>query len=103
MVFPTKRTRDMIKTSGLAKKKAKSVYKGHKKENYKKKKEKKIEECCICFHPLIKEVVNGTPVQTEKEKAVKELKDAKSLLDQGIITQDEYNQISNRLKPIILR
>ena len=52
---------------------------------------------------LIKEVGTGTPVQTEKEKAVKELKDAKSLLDQGIITQDEYNQISNRLKPIILK
>ena len=52
MVFPTKRTRDMIKTSGLAKKKAKSAYKGHKKDNYKKKKEKKIEECCICYEKV---------------------------------------------------
>ena len=53
MVLSNKRTRDMIKTSGLAKKKAKSSYKGHKKENYKKKKqEKKIEECCICYEKV---------------------------------------------------
>ena len=52
MVLSTKQTRDLIKTSGLAKKKAKSSYKGHKKDNYKKKKEKKIEECCICYEKV---------------------------------------------------
>lgn len=52
MVLSTKKTRDLIKTSGLAKKKAKSSYKGHKKDNYKKKKEKKIEECCICYEKV---------------------------------------------------
>ena len=37
-----------------------------------------------------------------KEKAIKELKEAKELLDMGIITQEEYQKIADKLKPIIL-
>jgi len=46
---------------------------------------------------------NGTKIElTQKEKAIKELKDAKELLDLDIITQDEFQKKSDKLKPIIL-
>ena len=48
MVLTTKRTRDLIKTSGLSNKKAKNSYKGHKKDNYRKQKFRAA-ECCICY------------------------------------------------------
>ena len=51
MVLTTKRARDLIKTSGLANKKAKNSYKGHKKDNYKKK-QKTMNECCICYEKV---------------------------------------------------
>jgi len=39
---------------------------------------------------------------TQKEKAIKELKEAKELLDLGILTQEEFNKKSDELKSIIL-
>ena len=54
MVLSTKKGRDRVKTSGIAKKKAKNAYKGHKKDNYKKKKDPVVHivECCICFNTV---------------------------------------------------
>ena len=51
MVLSTKIARDLMKTSGLANKKAKNSYKGHKKDNYKKK-QKTMNECCICYEKV---------------------------------------------------
>ena len=49
MVLKLKKTRDRVKTSGVAKKKAKQSYKGHRKTNYKKKKVCAFAECSICY------------------------------------------------------
>ena len=49
MVLKLKKNRDRVKTSGLAKKKAKQSYKGHRKTNYKKKKSNASAECSICY------------------------------------------------------
>jgi hypothetical protein len=49
MVLKLKKTRDRVKTSGLAKKKEKQSYKGHRKTNYKKKKSNASAECSICY------------------------------------------------------
>lgn len=46
-----------------------------------------------------KVVVNKIPTRDE---AVKQLKEAKEMLDMGILTQDEYDLLSKKLKPIIL-
>ena len=37
-----------------------------------------------------------------RDEAVKQLKEAKEMLDLGILTQDEYDKISAKLKPIII-
>ena len=54
MVLSTRRPRDRVKTSGIAKKKAKNNYKGHKKDNYKKVKGNVTQyvECSICFNKV---------------------------------------------------
>ena len=52
MVYKKKHPKDYSKTSGLAKKKYKLSYKGHKKDNYKKKNNdiRKVKVgCCICY------------------------------------------------------
>lgn len=49
---------------------------------------------------LSNKVVNEKPIT--RDEAVKQLKEAKELLDQGILTQEEYNKLSERLKPIIV-
>lgn len=50
MVLNTKRSRDRVKTSALAKKKEKQQYKGKRKDNYKKKVNNHTKvECSICF------------------------------------------------------
>ena len=49
MVLKLKKPRDRMKTSGVAKKKAKQSYKGHRKTNYKKKKVSAFTECSICY------------------------------------------------------
>tara|TARA_B110000003_G_scaffold102119_1_gene104327 strand:+ start:87 stop:713 length:627 start_codon:yes stop_codon:yes gene_type:complete len=38
----------------------------------------------------------------KKSKAIKEIKEAKELLDLGVITQAEYDELAEKLKPIIL-
>ena len=51
MVYKTKHPKDRSKTSGLAKKKYKLSYKGHKKDNYKKKIVTYQQvECSICYN-----------------------------------------------------
>ena len=54
MVLSTRRPRDRVKTSGIAKKKAKNNYKGHKKDNYKKVKCNVAQyvDCSICFNKV---------------------------------------------------
>ena len=53
MVLSTRRPRDRVKTSGIAKKKAKNNFKGHKKDNYKKKDPLvSFVECSICFNKV---------------------------------------------------
>jgi hypothetical protein len=53
MVLSTRRPRDRVKTSGIAKKKEKNNYKGHKKGNYKKKDNVvSFVECSICFNKV---------------------------------------------------
>ena len=37
-----------------------------------------------------------------RDEAIRQLREAKDLLDDGILTQEEYNTISDKLKPIIL-
>lgn len=37
-----------------------------------------------------------------KDEAIKQIQAAKKLLDEGILTEVEYEMISNRLKPIII-
>lgn len=37
-----------------------------------------------------------------RDEAVKRLKDAKEMLDMGILTKDEYDSLSKKLKPIII-
>jgi len=50
MVLNTKKSRDRVKTSALAKKKEKQQYKGKRKDNYKKKVNNNTKvECSICF------------------------------------------------------
>tara|TARA_Y100001968_G_scaffold265614_1_gene254847 strand:+ start:88 stop:1467 length:1380 start_codon:yes stop_codon:yes gene_type:complete len=43
-----------------------------------------------------------TQKSKSKEEAVKEIKNAKELLNMEVLTQDEFDKISNELKPIIL-
>ena len=38
-----------------------------------------------------------------REKAIKELKEAKELLELGILSKEEYDDLSKKLKPIILK
>ena len=38
----------------------------------------------------------------KRDQAIKELKDAKELLDLGILSKEEYNELSKKLKPFIL-
>ena len=38
----------------------------------------------------------------KKREAIKEIKEAKELLDLGVITQAEYDELAEKLKPIIL-
>ena len=38
----------------------------------------------------------------KKSEAIKEIKEAKELLDLGVITQAEYDELAEKLKPIIL-
>ena len=38
----------------------------------------------------------------KREQAIKELKEAKELLDLGILSKEEYDELSIRLKPVIL-
>ena len=51
MVLKNKRERDRVKTSGLANKRIKQEYKGHRKTNYKKKKNDHV-ECSICYEKV---------------------------------------------------
>ena len=51
---------------------------------------------------IIQKDQKSEPELTTKEKAIKELKQAKELLDMGIITQEEYDKKSAQLKLIIL-
>ena len=51
---------------------------------------------------IIQQTQNANPELTPKEKAIKELKEAKELLDMGIITEEEYQKKADKLKPIIL-
>ena len=37
-----------------------------------------------------------------RDEAVKQLKEAKEMLDMGILTKDEYDSLSKKLKPIII-
>ena len=37
-----------------------------------------------------------------RDEAVKQLKEAKEMLDMGILTKDEYDSLSKKLKPIIM-
>lgn len=37
-----------------------------------------------------------------RDEAVKQLKEAKEMLDMGILTKDEYDSLSEKLKPIII-
>tara|TARA_E500000178_G_C16934287_1_gene713221 strand:+ start:68 stop:514 length:447 start_codon:yes stop_codon:yes gene_type:complete len=37
-----------------------------------------------------------------RDEAVERLKEAKELFDDGILTKEEFNKISNKLKPIII-
>ena len=46
-----------------------------------------------------KVVVNKIPTRDE---AVKQMKEAKEMLNMGILTKDEYDLLSKKLKPIIL-
>jgi hypothetical protein len=63
---------------------------------------------CQCTGELLSEQIiihqdqKSEPELTTKEKAIKELKQAKELLDMGIITQDEYDKKAAQLKLIIL-
>ena len=55
----------------------------------------------IMFKPLKEE--NISPENTNnKAKAIKELKEAKEMLDLGILSKEEYEIIAKRLKPIII-
>jgi hypothetical protein len=55
MVLSTKKCRDRVKTSGVAKKKIKLEYKGHKKTNYRKKTlVVKTTDCSICCNGISK-------------------------------------------------
>ena len=38
----------------------------------------------------------------KKSEAIKEIKEAKELLDLGVINQAEYDELAKKLKPIIL-
>ena len=38
-----------------------------------------------------------------RDEAVKQLKEAKEMLDLGILTKEEYDDLSKKLKPIILK
>ena len=49
---------------------------------------------------LSNKVTNEKPLS--RDEAVKQLKEAKELLDSGILTQEEYNKLSDKLKPIIV-
>ncbi len=40
--------------------------------------------------------------KTYRDEAVKRLKEAKEMLDMGILTKDEYDSMSKKLKPIIM-
>ena len=40
--------------------------------------------------------------RVKKSEAIKEIKEAKELLDLGVITQAEYDELAEKLKPIIL-
>ena len=59
MVLKNKQIRDSVKTSCLAKRNIKSLYKGHRKDNYKKNKVKLV-ECCICFKDDIQDITDNT-------------------------------------------
>lgn len=37
-----------------------------------------------------------------RDEAVKQLKEAKEMFDMGILTKDEYDSLSKKLKPIII-
>ena len=50
----------------------------------------------------IKEQKSTKTKVLKRNQAIKELKEAKELLDLGIISKDEYNSLSKKLKPIIL-
>ena len=68
MVLSTKMARDLMKTSGLANKKAKNSYKGHKKDNYKKK-QKIMNECCICYEKVTYGKLINTYVNSARDTA----------------------------------
>ena len=54
------------------------------------------------FLKKIKDQKNTKTKALKRNQAIKELKEAKELLDLGVITKDEYNGLSKKLKPMIL-
>lgn len=49
-----------------------------------------------------KQKIKKESIALKREQAIKELKEAKDLLDLGILSNDEYDNLSKKLKPIIL-
>tara|TARA_B100001939_G_C16862622_1_gene582588 strand:+ start:300 stop:1040 length:741 start_codon:yes stop_codon:yes gene_type:complete len=55
------------------------------------------------FLKKIKDQKNTKTKALKRNQAIKELKEAKELLDLGIISKEEYNSLSKKLKPMILK
>jgi hypothetical protein len=51
---------------------------------------------------LLNEIINPNRPMT-KEEAIKKLKEAKDLLDLGMITQGKFDSLKVKLSPIILK
>tara|TARA_B100000925_G_C21774263_1_gene373450 strand:- start:330 stop:518 length:189 start_codon:yes stop_codon:yes gene_type:complete len=54
---------------------------------------------------VIKETIKEETVKSEltREEAVKRLKESKSLLDDGILSQQEYDELAKKYKEIIMK
>ena len=54
---------------------------------------------------VIKETIKEETVKSEltREEAVKKLKESKSLLDDGILSQQEYDELAKKYKEIIMK
>ncbi len=59
------------------------------------------------FENFIKEKFTSNPKKVTykkitKDEALKRLKEAKEMLDMGLLTKDEYDSLSKKFKPIIM-